>query len=214
MWFDVIIAAILILSLIQGYRHGFVHTFIHTVGWVLAVVLGFVWFPYVVDFLKNKTDFYSSIQDKIALRIADNAGTATDSALNGFPEVIREAVTKTVDTAADAISASIAGSLANILFSIIAFLIVAAVIKVIILFITSIFSKRSNGGFIGGIDGFFGIFAGALKGIVIIYLLLALMVPVTNLLGSEWLIDELNASVFGNYLYNNNLVFFTVNKFI
>lgn len=214
MWVDGIIVIILIFAVVQGFRRGFVRTFIHAVGWILAVVLGFVWYPYILDFLKDKTGYYDSVRGKIAERVTENAGSAADSAMLGIPEVIRDLLDKAIDSAANTIAATISESLANLLFNIIAFLAAAFAIKLILLAITLLFSKERHSGFIGGMDGFLGLFAGALRGIILIYILLALMVPVTSLSGSSFLMDQLDGSVLGSYLYDNNLILKAIKGFL
>ena len=214
MWVDCIIAIIVIFTIIQGYRHGFVHTFIHTVGWILAVILGFVWYPHVIGFLKDKTGYYDSIHEKIAERLAENAGNATDSAMSGIPEVIRDLLDKAIDSATSAIASTVSDNLTNLIFNIIGFLVVAIAIKLILMTLTLLFSKEKNGGFIGGVDGFFGLLAGALKGIILVYILLALMVPVTSLTGNSFLIEQLDGSALGSYLYDNNLILKMVKGFL
>lgn len=206
MWVDGLIVIIVIFTIIQGYRRGFVHTFIHTVGWILAVVLGFVWYPHVIGFLKEKTGFYDAVRARIAERVAENAGNTADSVMTGIPEVIRDLLDKAIDSATNAIAVSLSENLTNLIFNIIGFLAVAAAIKLFLMVLTFLFSKEKNGGFIGGIDGFFGLLAGALKGVILIYILLALMVPVTSLSGSSFLINQLDGSVLGSYLYDNNLI--------
>lgn len=214
MWVDGIIVIILIFTAVQGYRHGFVQTFIHTVGWVLAVVLGFVWYPHVIGFLKEKTGFYDVVHAKIAERIAENAGSAADSAIAGIPEVIRGLLNKAVDSATNAIASSISDTLTGMIFNIIGFLAVALLIKMVLLVLTTLFSKEKNSGIIGGIDGLFGLFAGALKGIIIVYILLAIMVPISSLSGSPVLSTGLDNSVLGSYLYDNNLILMTVKSLL
>lgn len=214
MWVDGIIVLIVIFTTIQGYRHGFVHTFIHTVGWILAVVLGFVWYPHVIKFLKEKTAFYDSVHGKITERIAENAENTTDTAMTGIPEVIRDLLDKAIDSATNTIVASMSESLSNLIFNIIGFLVVAIAIKLALMLLTIMFSKEKNSGIIGGVDGIFGLLAGALKGVILIYILLALMVPITSLSGSAFLIGQLDGSVLGSYLYDNNLILKMVKGFL
>lgn len=214
MWVDGIIVIILIFAVVQGYRRGFVYTFIHTVGWILAVVLGFVWYPHVIEFLKEKTDFYDLIHGKVAERIAENVGNTANSAMTGIPEVIRDLLDKAISSATDAIANTMSDSLTNLVFNILGFLVVAIVIKLVLMTLTFLFSKEKNSGFIGGADGFFGILAGALRGIILVYILLALMVPVTSLSGSSFLIGQLDGSVLGSYLYDNNLILKAVKGFL
>ncbi len=128
--------------------------------------------------------------------------------------MIRDLLDRAIDSATSAIALSMSDSLTNLIFNIIGFLVVAIAIKLILMTITILFSKEKNGGFIGGADGFFGLFAGALKGIILIYILLALMVPVTSLSGSSFLIGQLDGSVLGSYLYDNNLILGMVKGFL
>lgn len=214
MWVDGIIAIIVIFAMVQGYRHGFVQTFLHTVGWILAVVLGFVWYPNVIDFLKNKTDFYDAIHGRIAERISEGTGNTADTAMSGIPEVIRSLLDKAVDSATSAIANSMSDSLTNLIFNLIGFLAVALIIKLILLSLTFLFSKDKNKGIIGGIDGFLGLFAGVVRGAILVYILLALMVPITSLTGSHFLMDHLDGSVLGSYLYDNNLILQVVKGFL
>ncbi len=214
MWVDGIIAIIVIFTIVQGYRRGFVHTFIHTVGWILAVILGFVWYPHVIGFFKEKTGFYDSVHGKIAERIAENTQNAAGSATSGIPDVVRDLLDKAIDSAANAIAVSISDSLTNLIFNIIGFLAVAVAIKLVLMTLTYLFSKEKNGGLIGGADGFFGLLAGALKGVILVYILLALMVPVTSLSGSTFLIDQLDGSMVGSYLYDNNMILKIVKGFL
>ena len=214
MWVDGIIVIIVISTIIIGFRQGFIHTFIHTIGWVLAMILGFVWYPFVRDSLKEKTNFYDSIHGKITERIAGNAGNAADSAMTGIPEVIRDLLDKAVDSATNAIATTMADNLTNLIFNILGFLVVAFAIKLILMALTILFSKEKNNGFIGGVDGFFGLLAGALKGMILVYILLALMVPVTSLTASSFLIDQLDGSVLGSYLYDNNLILKLIKGFL
>jgi len=214
MWVDGIIAILIVFTMIQGFRHGFVYTFIHTVGWILAVVLGFVWYPYVIEFLKEKTPLYDSIHGKIAERVAENTGNAADSAMSGIPEVIRSMLDKAVDSATTAITNTMSDNLTNLIFNLLGFLVVAIAIKLILMSLTFLFSKEKNSGIIGGVDGFFGLLAGALRGIILVYILLALMVPITSLTGSQFLIGQVDGSVLGSYLYENNLILQIVKGFL
>jgi len=213
MWIDGIIAIILLVTIVQGFRRGFVQTFVHALGWLLAVVLGFVWYPQMVDFLKNKTAFYTAVHDKISDRITANAETAVETAMKGIPDVIRDFLQKAVDTATDALAGTMADSLSNLIFNIIGFLLVAFLIKILLLFITVVFSKEKSFGIIGGVDGFFGLLAGAAKGILMVYILLALMVPIISITGSSLLVNLLGDSHIGSYMYENNLIFTFIRKF-
>lgn len=210
MWVDTIIVSILLYAVVQGFRRGFVQTFLQTVGWILAVVLGFVWYPHVIGFLKENTGYYDSLRGKIAERIAENTGAAADSAMTGIPVVIRDLLDNAVNAVTGAIADTLSISLTNLIFNIIGFLAVVLAIKIILMLFTLMFSKEKRGGLIGAMDGFLGLFIGGLRGMLMIYILLALMVPVSSLYGSPFITDQIDGSMFGSYLYDNNLILKTV----
>lgn len=215
MWVDIVLVVILLISIIQGFRHGFVHTFIYTVGWVIALVLGFIGYPHVIKFLKERTDFYDTIHSAIIKKISENTDLSTESLINDLPKMIQDFIENALETATNAITLSIANSLSAILFNIITFLIIVIAIKIILLLLTRLFSKKSNHGLVGCCDGFFGLLAGGLKGIILIYLLLALLIPITSLTDfAPFIMDELNKSTLGKYLYENNMLLMLIQRFL
>ncbi|MEA4986847.1 MAG: CvpA family protein [Anaerovorax sp.] len=209
MWMDIAIGVIILISFILGYVRGFMNTFLHTAGWILSLVLSFVWYPKVSAFLKEKTGFYDMMHARLTERVAAEGSDTTSQILNGIPEVLKEAVT----AATNALAESLANGLADVLFSIISFLIVAIGIKLIFLFLTSLFSKRSNDGLTGFFDGVFGAAFGGLKGFVLVLILLALLIPIMNLTSSDFLQNTLNESRFAKVLYDSNPLFLMLNRF-
>lgn len=205
MWLDIGIAVLLLWGIIQGYRRGFVLTLAQTAGWLIALVFGFFVYPYITAFLREETKLYELMDAQISARIGTGTTEAAEELLMGFPEAIRQALLDATATLTDGFSATIAESLVSLLSAIIAFLIIVFVIKLVLFIITSLFSKRSRGGLIGGVDGILGLFAGGIKSLLIIYLCMMLLVPITSLSKSTVLADQLKTSLFADYFYQNNL---------
>lgn len=214
MWMDIAILVIVLGSTVLGYIQGFMRTFLHTVGWLLAIVLSFAWYPTVVDFLKSKTGFYTAMQsnitDQLTLSTEDAAAGSAGNALSGIPDILAQAI----QTASEAVADSLAGNITDLLFNIVSFLLVIAAIKLIFWMLISLFSKRNNDGLTGWLDGIFGAFFGGAKGIVIVLVLLAILVPVTGLSHGTFFQESLKASKLANTLYNHNAVFMVIEKFL
>lgn len=210
MWMDIAIGLILLVSFVLGYVRGFMNTFLHTAGWILALVLSFVWYPTVTAFLKEKTGFYEMMDTNLTERFATQSTGVVSDTLNGIPEILKEAV----NTAANALAESLGSGLANILFNIIGFLLVGIGIKLIFLFLTSLFSKKSNDGLTGWFDGIFGAVFGGIKGFVLVLVLLACLVPIMGLSLSTFLQNTLDASHFAKVLYDSNPIFLILHSFV
>lgn len=214
MWMDIAILAIILGSTVLGYIQGFIRTFLHTVGWLLAIVLSFAWYPTVVNFLKEKTDFYdvmqTNVSDQLTAGLGDAASGGTENALNGIPDILAQAF----QAASGAVADTLAGGLTDILFNIAGFLLVIAAIKFIFWLLTSLFSKKDNDGITGWFDGIFGAVFGGVKGIVIVFILLAILVPITGLSQGTFFLESLEASKVAGSLYDNNVVFIMIKEFL
>lgn len=206
MWMDIGIVILLLWGIIQGYRRGFVLTLAQTAGWLAAVIFGFFVYPYITTFLREETKLYELMDAQISARIAAGTTDVAEEMLMGFPEALRQSLLDAAATLTDGFSSTMAESLASLLSAIIAFLIIVLTIKLVLFIITTLFSKRSRGGIIGGIDGILGLFAGGIKSLLIIYLCMMLLIPITSLSKSTVLADQLSSSILANYFYDHNLL--------
>ncbi|NLP29591.1 MAG: CvpA family protein [Clostridiales bacterium] len=211
MWLDVLIAIIFVLSTAQGYRKGFVRTFIHTVGWLLSIIIGFAFYPQVKDFLGKNTGIYNHVNLRVHEKISAEGSSIIDPISDNLPVILKDII----NTAEETVSTVLADGLSSFLLNVISFLAVVILIKIVFYILSSLLSKKNRRGIIGFIDGIFGLLAGAIKGIVTIFILLALMVPVISLSSGDFLINALYESNIAMTLYDNNLILLIIkNSFI
>ncbi|MDD2217397.1 MAG: CvpA family protein [Eubacteriales bacterium] len=204
MIFDVIIGAVIVISMVLGFRSGVIHTFIHTMGWIISLLLAFVFSPKLELFLLENTNIYLSIEQGLSAKLTEGA-VAKASTLEGLPMILFDAANE----AANNLALSFADRLADALFSIICFLIVIAGVKLFIWLFMSAFSKKNAGGFTGFIDGSLGMATGFLRGLILAFIILALLVPYMGLCSLEtyaYIISNLDESYFAGILYDNNLI--------
>lgn len=210
MYLDLIVFAIVVLTMVQGYRHGFVKTVMHMIGWVLSLVAAFVCYPYVLTYIKEKTDFYDAVYQAIETRLAATTNATSEALMvDGIPDIVK----RTFQSATDTVVSSTANHIAGILFSIISFLLIMIVIKFALYFIVGLFSKERHGGIISGVDGTLGLITGGIKGMFLVFILLALLVPISHLIGTSFLLDELDNSLLARELYDNNIVLLAITDF-
>lgn len=199
---DICLGIILIFSVIVGYRKGFTEAFLHTIGWILAIVLGFVWTPSVAAFLRGNTHLEESLRGILNERLAQG-GTGQESLLSGIPEILSDYFSDAVSV----IQSNTVENLIDIIITILALLCIILIIKLIFFLITLLFSKRKRGGIIAFSDGMLGLTFGAIKGLLLICILLALFLPLSNFFQSEVLLDQLYSSTYAIQIYNNNPIF-------
>ena len=208
---DIAIGVIVILAMAFGYRAGFVWTFLHMVGWVLSIVLAFVWSPKVNEYLRLNTNFYEGLHKALTERLSGAAGL--DQLAGGFPELLSGTVSTLSKMAADAAGTS----LADLIFAIGAFVITLLGIKLLIFLLITLLSKKFNSGVRGIIDGLLGVIIGFVKGIFAVFVLLALMIPVLSYVDPGLVVtagDMLESSNFAKTLYDNNILVLIVRDFL
>ncbi|MBK5261100.1 MAG: CvpA family protein [Peptostreptococcaceae bacterium] len=199
---DIILFSILVVIMAISYRNGFISTFLHLVGWLISLSCGFFFAPRVKEYLISKDFFYTSINDKLLSKIPQGAPQGSFKS-GGIPNLVGDFV----DNVTNTVSTNIASSLTDLIMVIISFLIVVIAVKLFLYFITIIFSKRNRKGPTGLIDGLLGLAFGFFKGMIVLYIILAVMIPVINLTSPEstfTILTSLDSSVLAKDLYNNN----------
>ena len=204
MFFDIIVAAILVITMVLGFRRGFIYSFVNTLGWVGSFICGFIGCRILADQLTLRTNLETTIYDKFLDNISGSLESITSSA-ESLPLIMNE----TIDTAAATAAEALAERLTEISMLVISFLIIFFVIKLIAFLITTAFSKRNNDGFVGFVDGILGLVAGGIKGILIVFLFLMLLVPCMNLMApesTEIVLESLDNSYLAGQLYDANFL--------
>ena len=200
---DIIILLILILPMALGLHRGFIYTFVHALGWIGALVAAFFLTDPLAGVLRDSF-LGNAVSDTIAGEIygyADSAMSVTD----GLPDIISGGLTVTTMETADILVAMITG----MILSVLSFLIVIIVIRLILRVVVQPVARRERGNLLSKGDTYLGLVAGALKGVIFVFLFLTLLVPVINLSQgglSSFLANSLDSSFIAGTLYDNNLL--------
>lgn len=208
---DIVLAAIVLASMIFGFRRGFVYTFTHTLGWLGALIAGFFLAPFVRDYMQGNTGMYDSILQAVRQRF-EQSTNSVDNAVDSFPALI----SRGIQTAAEDASNALAVNLADLIMIILCFAMVLVTVKVIFFLLTRFLSKKENRGFIGFFDGFLGFIAGTLKGIIIVMVILALLLPTVNLIApdqTDTVLTALDNSRISRMLYDSNFIVLLIHDF-
>ena len=93
---DLLLLAVIILSLINGYRRGFVHGVIDLCGWVLSVLAGLRFYQPVAQWLGPRIDLWSEVWDQpfafilIGVIVSIFVHVVGSAALRRLPKDIQE----------------------------------------------------------------------------------------------------------------------------
>lgn len=211
MFFDIIVGIILIVTMVFGFRKGFVFTIVHALGWFGAMVIGF----FASSPIQSLVVKYTALDEKVHSMFYDKLSLSSDTlavATGSLPPVFRSGINAMANNAVDLVSDQLT-FLATILIS---FVIVTLITKVIFFFLTIALSKRHNKGFINMFDGILGLVAGLIRGVIFVFLFLAVLIPLVNLVSptsTQFLVNSLDASYFAKTLYDSNFIIVLIHDF-
>ncbi|MGI6751645.1 MAG: CvpA family protein [Anaerovoracaceae bacterium] len=202
MWLDIITALIFVLSTAQGSRSGFMRTLFHAAGWIASLVLAFLTYPFAASFLKERTPAYAGIYDRVLAKLTDDSQITGEQMMEGFPSIMGDMV----NSIKTSITTTLATGLSTILFSIVVFMGIAILIRISFLIFSAWARGKKKKGFTGFADGLLGMIIGAVRGILLIFIFLSLLIPLSNLSSGTAIANALEISLFTGTLYDNNLL--------
>ncbi len=202
---DLIILAILIICIIIGYVRGLTGSLIKILSFVLSLIIAFILFVPISNLIIDKTQIDDNLEQSIKEMIIGNEENKEEK----MPEAITDYIGQKVENAADDAKESIANSTArDVAITIvkagtwIALFIIARILLIFLRFITSLIAKLPV---IKQFDKLGGIIYGILEGLIIVYILLAIISFVAPMLDNS-IVDSIDKSFIGNMMYNNNIL--------
>ncbi|MBQ9757661.1 MAG: CvpA family protein [Clostridia bacterium] len=197
---DIGAVAVVVIFIAIGYKSGLMKSLISIVSYVLSIILSFWFYPIVSGWLK-KTAVYTYLVDLIGKKYMSEGGVS--AAVDGI-----RGLSDFVETA----STNISEALATMVINILAFLLVLVFFKIAIRLIgktLNIFTKlpvikqfnRLGGAVLGG-----GI------GIVVLYIIFAVLVLLAPFDENSKVMTEVNDSAFASQLYENNVILDFISK--
>jgi uncharacterized membrane protein required for colicin V production len=201
--FDIVIIVLTLVFVGVGFRNGAVYTLFHTFGWIGALLIAFFLRSPLTTFLKDQTSIYDlhygnveavcrGFFDKYASGVAENV-----------PESISDEVTEVGSKAVYEVTDKIASAT----FTVLVFLLIFVAVKFVSFVLIRVFSKRNRDGFTSAMDGALGALLGLVQAACLIFVLLALLGPVSLVVSAEAFdqaCEVMDKSIFAQYLYEKN----------
>ena len=199
--FDLIIICIFALSAILGWRKGLGAVIFSTFRWLICVAVSVISAYPVKDFLIKNTETYNNIYSHLETTLTSPlTGNAFFDAL---PVQTRSVYTEyTVDAAK-----KVAATLADTTMLVLSFLLVLLVLLIITKLLLILLENKDKDDPIGFINGFLGFCFGAVRGIIILCILMLLFFPLLTVIDPEAVspvVSGIRQSYIAGLLYDHN----------
>lgn len=226
-WLLILVVLFIAAMCVWGYHEGFLRVGYSLVSWILVLVLVIWLTPYVSETIKTLTPLESQIEEKCITYMQEHVQQKTEETLEETDEVRHEQELENLGIAIPAVLAdklfhsgevadtileetgvyqSVAEKMSDLAIKGIAFLItlvIASLLSLLISFGLKIIDKIP---IINGCNRFIGLFAGAIKGVLIIWVGFCIIALTSTTKVSQVLIGYIYEAPILTALYENNLI--------
>ena len=202
---DLIIVAVIAICIIIGYVRGLTGCLIKILSFVLSLVIAFILFVPVSNFVIENTQIDESLEKSIREMLISDNKSSEEEMPTAMSDYINKRAEEIVDNAKEEVVNATARDISQTIVKAgtwIALFIVARIALIFLKLITSLISKLPV---IKQCDKLGGIIYGVLEGLLITYFALAVIsfiTPITN----KNLSENINKSYLGSQMYNHNLL--------
>ena len=195
MYADIIVAAIMLIFAVAGFRRGFIKSVASTVSLVASFVLAWMISPAVADFL-----ILLGVKEQIYEKVAATLGSGGAESLSSLPEAVRDAI---MAGQADALTKT-AISVAEICVNIIAFVSVLIIVRILIWILVKTLNLIAKLPVISFFNRSLGLAFGAAQGILVVFILMTVLQAVAPMQDNPKLMQTIESSYITKTVYENN----------
>lgn len=202
---DLVVLGIIILCIIIGYVRGLTGSLIKIVSFVLALIIAFILFVPVSNLIIDNTQIDENLEQSIRQMIVGEKQGEEENMPTAITDYIGQKLDEATDSAKEAVADSTAEEVALTIVKAgtwIVLFIIARILLILLRFITSLIAKLPV---IKQFDKLGGIIYGLLEGLIIVYVLLAIISFASPMIDGKF-ITAIDESIVGSMLYNNNLL--------
>ena len=197
---DVVIVAIIALSVYSCYKKGLVNLAVGLIAVVGAIVLSVMFYKPITNVVIENTELDEMIENTLNetfgeqvkfLGIANYLETEADNLVNG------------TNNEAEYVGASV---MADATVSLIVFIAIFIIVRVALFALTFVADAITSLPILKQLDDVGGILYGLLKALLIIYVALAIASIVVSLTGNAAISDAISSSYVTKFFYENNII--------
>ena len=211
---DIVIIAIMALSIFLGYRKGLVKIAVKLCAFLIAIIVSIVFYKPVSNIIINNTQLDEKIESVIiengSIKIEedeirkDEQGEqqTNESFLENVQGYVEETVAETQNELIKKAAKEISGRLINIIV-IVGLFIITRLILILLVLISDVIT---NIPIIKQFNKLGGILYGIIRGVLLIYSILAIVFLVVSISGNSNIIQIIESSVLTEFMYESNIL--------
>ncbi|QZY55115.1 CvpA family protein [Crassaminicella profunda] len=219
-WMDVLILVIFTINVIKGWKNGLILSFFKMSSFIVAGFVAKIYYPNLSQYImENSTIFLRAqkvIGERVHIAVDDSVAASTMTGNTNifeilkFPKAIENLFMKS-DTmrayshqAMEGVYGYLSDILARMFIDFISIIIIFFVIKIVLFIVGHLLDGIATLPVLKQFNCLGGVLFGFLKGLLIVFIFLAVITPFTAMTHSGIFIEGLEKSILAKTLYYNN----------
>ncbi len=189
-WVDGIIITILIISTVRGYSEGFILSLMKIAGLVTSIVVARLYFADLADYLKNNTNLYHKIYAIVSKGLQAKSPSFWDTGTGNtkFMDMLENLALYINSTEGGiAVTSGIAERVSDIIMCLLSIALLFVAVRIIFFVVTALLNSVTGLPVLRQFNKLAGLIVGALKGILMLMIIFALVIPIITILPIKWL---------------------------
>ena len=205
---DIIILAIIILSIILGRHKGLTVCLVNFFSLIIALVVALMAYKPISNHL-YETSIGENLKQVIKQNIPmseEDFQVSDDSILPDGMKNYINTQTQNVNTTKDEAIENVSTELSKEIINIVSFVIVFIVVRLALLVVKIVSKIITKLPILKQIDHLGGAIVGAVEGIIIVYFIFAIISTMSPIFKNTKVLEQVNDSYVGKMMYNNNII--------
>ena len=203
---DIVIIAILALSIIMGYKKGLINVIFNIFAFLLAIIITLVLYKPVSDIIIKNTDIQEKIETAIIENTKGEENKKEEQTENGIQKYIENTMQNAEEDAKSKAIEVVAKDVSTKCIEIITALILFVITRIILIVLKFLTETLANLPIVKQCNEIGGLLYGVIKGILIIYVILTIMFFIISLKPEGMTANLIETSYITKFLYNNNII--------
>jgi uncharacterized membrane protein required for colicin V production len=216
-WTDITVLIVIAVFTFIGLKNGFLYTVFRLFSYILSVIFAIKFYPVLSDMLQ-KTAIYGSIKAAVIKGIVGSEDLSafkdgtTQTIVDGLklPQFLKtslvESITKKGISGVQKIIDSVGSEIAALAINILSVILIYLIIRIALVFTRTLIKTISKLPVFRLLDKTGGLILGAVEGILVLYILCAILILCSAFPKFEPVIDSIENSMYANYFYQNNFI--------
>lgn len=203
---DIIILAIMAVSIFLGYKKGLVKVAVKLCAFLIAIVVTLLFYKPVSNIIINNTEFDEKIENVIiengTNKLEESNEEKSDNFLESMKEYVNDTVTQTKNEIVENAAKEISVRIINILVIVGIFILTRLILILLVLISDAITSLP----IIKQFNKLGGVLYGIIRGLVVIYVILTIVFLIVSMTANNNILTLVNSSIITEFMYKHNIL--------